>query len=247
MPEVQDGKNVADFIDPDIVEKLEELEREEERLEAAGFYDDEDEVSHSYFRRRSPVLTRCVQLDSDEDAVRTTASAIRDKKAHIRLVNAQKNKLQNRPVIPRTSQHRTLSEMTRKLTEAGYDPTRIEERARVLAKARGLVGESRKRDADDMEEVDDEDAWSADEGDDSMEVDGGERSAKRSKTSIVPKGKRTPATNRETAGLGSMVVRLISSFLYFHPLFISADFRLLAPALLDERLCFCHDAYPCYD
>lgn len=44
MPEVQDGKNIADFIDPDIVEKLEELEREEERLEAAGFYDDEDEV-----------------------------------------------------------------------------------------------------------------------------------------------------------------------------------------------------------
>lgn len=44
MPEVQDGKNIADFIDPDIVAKLEELEREEERLEAAGFYDDEDEV-----------------------------------------------------------------------------------------------------------------------------------------------------------------------------------------------------------
>lgn len=47
MPEVQDGKNIADFIDPDIVEKLEELEREEERLEAAGFYDDEDDVRFS--------------------------------------------------------------------------------------------------------------------------------------------------------------------------------------------------------
>ena len=45
MPEVQDGKNVADFIDPDIVAKLEALEEEEERLEAADFYDDEDEVS----------------------------------------------------------------------------------------------------------------------------------------------------------------------------------------------------------
>ena len=54
MPEVQDGKNIADFIDPDIVEKLEELEREEERLEAAGFYDDEDEVrSHSIPSSRS--------------------------------------------------------------------------------------------------------------------------------------------------------------------------------------------------
>ena len=45
MPELQDGKNVADFIDPDIVARLDELEREEERLESSGFYDDEDDVS----------------------------------------------------------------------------------------------------------------------------------------------------------------------------------------------------------
>ena len=38
IPEIMDGKNVADFIDPDIAEKLEALEREEERLEAEGFY-----------------------------------------------------------------------------------------------------------------------------------------------------------------------------------------------------------------
>lgn len=35
-----DGKNVADFIDPDILEKLEALEREEAMLEAEGYYDD---------------------------------------------------------------------------------------------------------------------------------------------------------------------------------------------------------------
>ena len=43
IPEIQDGKNVADFIDPDIVARLEELEAEEDRLEAAGFYDSEEE------------------------------------------------------------------------------------------------------------------------------------------------------------------------------------------------------------
>ena len=122
--------------------------------------------------------------------------------------------------------------MTRKLTEAGYDPTRIEERARVLAKARGLIGASRKRDADDMEEMDDEDAWSEDAGDDSMEVDGdGERAVKRSKTSIVPKGKRTPVTNRETAGLGSMVVRLLFLLIHLridHPCPIGFPHSLLA-------------------
>lgn len=41
IPELINGKNVADFIDPEILEKLEELEREEELREAAGVYDEE--------------------------------------------------------------------------------------------------------------------------------------------------------------------------------------------------------------
>ena len=44
MPEIMDGKNIADFIDPDIEEKLEALEREEERLVAEGFYGSEEEM-----------------------------------------------------------------------------------------------------------------------------------------------------------------------------------------------------------
>ena len=38
-----DGKNIADFIDPDIMAKLEELEAEEEQREAAGEYDENPE------------------------------------------------------------------------------------------------------------------------------------------------------------------------------------------------------------
>ena len=44
MPEIMDGKNIADFIDPDILEKLDALEREEEKLEAEGFYDSESDM-----------------------------------------------------------------------------------------------------------------------------------------------------------------------------------------------------------
>ncbi len=44
IPELWEGKNVADFIDPDIEEKLEALEREEEKLEAEGFYDSEEDI-----------------------------------------------------------------------------------------------------------------------------------------------------------------------------------------------------------
>jgi len=49
IPETWQGHNIADFIDPDIMEKLEALENEEEARERAGFYDSEEsEVDESY-------------------------------------------------------------------------------------------------------------------------------------------------------------------------------------------------------
>ena len=61
MPEIMDGKNIADFIDPDIMEKLEALEREEERLQAEGYYDDEEDVFEEYMHERLP--SQPAQLD----------------------------------------------------------------------------------------------------------------------------------------------------------------------------------------
>lgn len=46
LPEIMEGHNIADFVDPEIDKRLEELEREEELLEKSGFYgggDDEDD------------------------------------------------------------------------------------------------------------------------------------------------------------------------------------------------------------
>jgi nucleolar GTP-binding protein len=48
VPEILDGKNVADFVDPDILEKLEALEREEEKLEAEGFYASDSDMVRSF-------------------------------------------------------------------------------------------------------------------------------------------------------------------------------------------------------
>lgn len=101
--------------------------------------------------------------------------------------------------------------MTKKLAAAGYDPSSLEERARVLAKARGLIdSEGRKRTAEDMEMDEDggDEDWN-DDDEDNMEVDGEGVSRKRSKTSssIVPRGKRFPATDRQTAGLKDAQVR----------------------------------------
>ena len=44
MPEIMDGKNIADFIDSEILEKLDALECDEEKLEADGFYDSESDM-----------------------------------------------------------------------------------------------------------------------------------------------------------------------------------------------------------
>lgn len=38
VPEIWEGKNIADFVDPDIMEKLAALEKEEEEREQNGFY-----------------------------------------------------------------------------------------------------------------------------------------------------------------------------------------------------------------
>jgi len=49
IPEHWNGYNIADFIDPDIMEKLDALEVEEEAREKAGYYDSEEsEVDESY-------------------------------------------------------------------------------------------------------------------------------------------------------------------------------------------------------
>ena len=81
IPEIYEGKNVADFIDPDIMLKLEELEREEEMREAAGMYDSGPE-------------------DEATIATRQTATAIRKKRAFLRKQSWDK-KSRNYPVMPR--------------------------------------------------------------------------------------------------------------------------------------------------
>ena len=68
IPEFWENKNIADYIDPDIMSKLEELEREEELRIEAGVYDQEEE-------------------EEDEDAkdVHNLANKIREKKKIIAI------------------------------------------------------------------------------------------------------------------------------------------------------------------
>ncbi|KAJ7719610.1 P-loop containing nucleoside triphosphate hydrolase protein [Mycena olivaceomarginata] len=176
MPEIMDGKNIADFIDPDIAEKLEALEREEERLEAEGFYASDEDL----------------EVSEDERERVEARIALSHK---IRSQSLKKSK-KNQSRLPRSAGLATLSQMTAQLTRAGLDPSRIVERAGVLAG-------KRKRDDMDVDMEDGEGGAGADaEG--WMDVDGEEGDgtpAKRLKTNLGAVTKREPRGNRALAGM----------------------------------------------
>ncbi|KAK2464361.1 hypothetical protein APHAL10511_003818 [Amanita phalloides] len=191
IPEIMDGKNIADFIDPDIAEKLEGLEREEERLQAEGYYESEEEGMYDSF---------------DEAESRESRAALRDKMKSQLMKKAQRNKAR----LPRTAGLKTLSEMSEEMTRAGLDPSRIEERAQMVAKmqsAKRQLGK-RKRGLEEEEgwmDVDGEDGEGEGEGgewdeEDVMEVDGDERVGRKRKRMEVTL-KRVPRGNRHLSGM----------------------------------------------
>ena len=83
IPEIVNGKNIADFVDPEILERLEELEKEEELRVAGGEYESEQE---------------------DEETLRNRdlAQKIRRKRAFLHKMNISK-RVRNHPIMPRTS------------------------------------------------------------------------------------------------------------------------------------------------
>ncbi|KZT04220.1 GTP binding protein 4 [Laetiporus sulphureus 93-53] len=189
MPEIMDGKNVADFIDPDILEKLEALEREEERLVAEGFYNSEEDM-----------------FDSEDEREAAEAKIARQHKV---TSQSMKKAMKNHARMPRTTGLRTLSELTTELTKAGLDPSRIQERAALLAK---VAGAKRKRQREEDEEdaemdVDVEDVEGGEVGEaEWMDVDEAEapapnKRAKANSGAVITKGKREPRSDRRLAGM----------------------------------------------
>ena len=151
IPEIIDGKNIADYIDPDIAARLEALEQEEEQilaeLAAAGM---EEEVESD--------------LDEEEEAA---VSAIRERKRITRIMS-NSNLTQNKPMMPRTARGRgydkhnagalDMGNIKKKMEGYGVDASKMLERGREMERGRKRERSlSRKRDespADDaMEDV----------------------------------------------------------------------------------------------
>jgi len=172
VPEIYNGKNVADFIDPDIDERLAELEREE------------DELEEKWATEKAELAMEAEEdMDDDEKAM---LREVRARRAE--LVDAHRRKKSagnNAPTLPRTvsashadpAKRATTKRMKESLGAMGIDPSLAIQRARDKSQAR----EGRKR------------ARSAAPDEDMGDAEGGEDEVRRhsSKSRSVSVAKRT--------------------------------------------------------
>ena len=118
IPEIIDGKNIADFVDPDILKRVEALEEEEDQivaeLEAAKMNEDEDS-----------------DLDEEEEAA---VMAIRAQK---KIIKGRKLavKTQNKPMVPLSIRAKSTGsleakEIKKRMDTLGVDSSKMLERGR---------------------------------------------------------------------------------------------------------------------
>lgn len=123
MPEILDGHNVYDFVDPDILHRLEELEREEGMRLA-------DEAEDDF------------EMDGEEltPAEREALAEIRRRKCLlIQEHRIKKSTAGSKPIVPRKfdkDRKFTTERMGRQLTKLGLDPSAAIDRARSKSRGR---------------------------------------------------------------------------------------------------------------
>ncbi len=153
-------------------------------------------------RSRSCTDDPYLQYDSEDEREGVAAKAGREKKL---ISQNTKKAMKNRAALPRTAGLRTLSELTTEMTKAGLDPSRIQERAELLAKVAGAKRKHLREEEEAQMDVD-EDAKTGGEGEDEwMDVDGEEaprlKKAKANTGAVVTNGARHPRSNRQLAGM----------------------------------------------
>ncbi|XP_077215397.1 nucleolar GTP-binding protein 1-like [Tasmannia lanceolata] len=146
MPEILDGHNVYDFVDADILQRLEELEREE-GLRLRGEAEEDD------FEMDDQDLTT-----EEQEAL----AEIRKKKSLlIQEHRIKKSTAESRPTVPRKfdkDKKFTSDRMGRQLSALGLDPTKAINRARSQSVAR----RGRKRERSPARRGDENDAMDMD-------------------------------------------------------------------------------------
>lgn len=140
MPEIWQGHNVADFIDPHIMEKLERLETEEKLREEAGIYDSGNE-----------------EIEEDYPEIHRLATQIRTTKK-IMKIDSQQRKNKTTATMPRSSRaskrRRSVSQLRSEMSSLGVDMSDVgdthfvEQAAKQRARSQSRSAAKRRRAAD---------------------------------------------------------------------------------------------------
>jgi len=134
IPEIWEGKNIADFIDPEILEKLDALEREEEMREKAGVYDNESS-------------------DEDEETktMRKTATKIKERRALLKMEAQERHRYKTR--LPRTAEKFDKNQMKSELGDLGveFNPDTEDEKHYNQTRSRSQTRRPLKRSREDSE------------------------------------------------------------------------------------------------
>lgn len=145
-----------------------------------------------------------LQLDSDEEELRDAAAQVTRKKATIKKMSQDKNKLQNRPIIPRKKRHLTLSEVTAGMRSSGIDPSTLEKRAkRLLATKQAEWEAANERDRVAFEAAGGVIGEADGDDDGDVDMDGEPSSARGKKGRAGAVAARAPGKNRQLAGMAN--------------------------------------------
>uniref|UniRef100_A0A4W3GMN0 Nucleolar GTP-binding protein 1 n=1 Tax=Callorhinchus milii TaxID=7868 RepID=A0A4W3GMN0_CALMI len=129
IPEIWEGHNVADYIDPLIMKKLQELEKEEGLKEAAGEYDSDSESD-----------------DDEMKDIRKLASKIREKKK-MRILLSREKQTKKGPKMPRTAKKVERKTLEKEMSSLGLDmESKDETHYAQLARRSRSITRKRKRD-----------------------------------------------------------------------------------------------------
>uniref|UniRef100_A0A8C8SD41 Nucleolar GTP-binding protein 1 n=1 Tax=Pelusios castaneus TaxID=367368 RepID=A0A8C8SD41_9SAUR len=131
IPEIWEGHNIADYIDPEIMQKLEELEKEEELRQAAGEYDSEPESE-----------------DEEMMEIRQLAQQIREKKK-LKILESKEKNTQG-PKMPRTARKVQRKILEKEMSSLGLDMAGKDE-AHYAVQARRSRSVTRKRKREESE------------------------------------------------------------------------------------------------
>lgn len=115
VPELLNGKNISDFIDPEINAKLAALEAEEQKLEEQGFYNSESDEEME---------------TSDVEDIRAKAAWIRKRHKIMMSESRLKKNAANTAVIPRKHARRTAEQLEQHFDDIGMDASKLVAKAR---------------------------------------------------------------------------------------------------------------------